>query len=127
MTDSSVTGAAVMDTWDVVFLGAIGLGTVAWLARKKLWEAVAGTKSKPLQAGANAQANGKVNAVNGIKKKERNFVKVMKEQVRLFPIRCFFFACGSFWCGRWHRLYTFDQDECSGVEMSCKMSFGICP
>ncbi|KAG2220304.1 hypothetical protein INT45_009937 [Circinella minor] len=66
---------ALLDTLDMVFLGTIGLGTIAWFARRQIAEKIFGSKEQD----ANEKLNG-----NGTTapKRERNFVKVMQEQGR---------------------------------------------
>lgn len=65
----------LIDTLDIIFLGTIGIGTIAWFARHQISEKLFGSKKQPeiKPAEPNASAS---------PKKERNFVKVMQDQVR---------------------------------------------
>ena len=67
---------ALLDTLDIVFLGTIGLGTIAWFARRQIAEKIFGSKEQD----ANGKLNGNGTAATA-PKRERNFVKVMEEQV----------------------------------------------
>ncbi|KAI9310660.1 hypothetical protein BX666DRAFT_1882377 [Dichotomocladium elegans] len=67
----------LLDTIDLVFLGTIGLGTIAWFTRHQIAERLWGSKSSDGKNAANGHAVGAPSA-----KKERNFVKVMQEQGR---------------------------------------------
>jgi hypothetical protein len=69
----------MLDTLDIVFLGTIGLGTVAWFARKQLFSRFGGASGSKSTTAANAKA------APPVKRKERNFVKVMKDQVCAIP------------------------------------------
>lgn len=63
-----------LDTLDIIFLGTIGLGTIAWFARHQIADKLFKTNVKPdLKAEAKA----------GPVKKERNFVKVMQQEVKI--------------------------------------------
>ncbi|KAI9488073.1 hypothetical protein BDB00DRAFT_792175 [Zychaea mexicana] len=68
---------ALLDTLDIVFLGTIGLGTIAWFARRQIAEKIFGSKDQ--DASAKLNGNGQASAPP---KRERNFVKVMQEQGR---------------------------------------------
>ncbi|CAO3587252.1 unnamed protein product [Absidia cylindrospora] len=64
---------AVIDTLDLILLGTVGLGTIAWFARRQLADKLFGssqpdTSSKPTTPQA--------------PKRERNFVKLMQQQGR---------------------------------------------
>lgn len=63
-----------LDTLDIVFLGTIGLGTIAWFARRQIAERLFGSTSS-----SDAKSNG--HATPAPPKRERNFVKIMQEQV----------------------------------------------
>lgn len=63
-----------LDTLDIVFLGTIGLGTIAWFARRQIAERLFGSS-----AASDAKTNG--HATPAPPKRERNFVKIMQEQV----------------------------------------------
>ncbi|KAI7855760.1 NADPH-dependent cytochrome P450 oxidoreductase [Circinella umbellata] len=65
---------ALLDTLDMVFLGTIGLGTIAWFARRQIAEKIFGSKEQ--------DTNEKLNGNGTAPKRERNFVKVMQEQGR---------------------------------------------
>lgn len=60
---------------DIVFLGTIGLGTIAWFARRQIAERLFGSTSS-----SDAKSNG--HATPAPPKRERNFVKIMQEQGR---------------------------------------------
>lgn len=66
---------ALLDSLDIVFLGTIGLGTIAWFARRQIAERLWGSKSDA--SGKGSQQNGQPQAP----KRERNFVKIMEQQV----------------------------------------------
>ncbi|KAI9486014.1 MAG: hypothetical protein EXX96DRAFT_547381 [Benjaminiella poitrasii] len=66
-----------LDTLDIIFLGTIGLGTIAWFARHQIAEKL--FKSNKQQP-ENQQASSDVKSESI--KKERNFVKVMQQQGR---------------------------------------------
>jgi NADPH-ferrihemoprotein reductase len=66
----------MLDTLDIVFLGTIGLGTVAWFARKQLFGRFGGASDSKSTASTNAKT------APPVIRKERNFVKVMQDQVR---------------------------------------------
>lgn len=68
----------LLDTLDIIFLGTIGLGTIAWFARHQIAD-------KLFKSNDNGtQPDIKTNEVKtGPPKKERNFVKVMQQQVKL--------------------------------------------
>lgn len=61
----------LFDTLDLIFLGTIGLGTIAWFARNQIFKS--NTQSKPETRPDSPKAP---------PKKERNFVKVMQQQVK---------------------------------------------
>ncbi|KAI9306955.1 NADPH-dependent cytochrome P450 oxidoreductase [Cunninghamella echinulata] len=64
---------AVIDTLDLILLGSIGLGTIAWFTRRQLSDMLFGTSqadATPKQTTPQAP------------KRERNFVKVMEQQGR---------------------------------------------
>nr|AAF89958.1 NADPH-dependent cytochrome P450 oxidoreductase [Cunninghamella elegans] len=64
---------AVIDTLDLILLGSIGLGTIAWFTRRQLSERLFGTgQSNATPKPTTPQAP----------KRERNFVKVMEQQGR---------------------------------------------
>jgi NADPH-ferrihemoprotein reductase len=65
----------MLDTLDIVFLGTIGLGTVAWFARKQLFGRFGGASD------SKSAATTATKTAPPIKRKERNFVKVMQDQV----------------------------------------------
>ncbi|KAI8146782.1 hypothetical protein BJV82DRAFT_599832 [Fennellomyces sp. T-0311] len=67
---------ALLDSLDIVFLGTIGLGTIAWFARRQIAERIFGSKDEANNKGV---GNGHAPAAP---KRERNFVKVMQEQGR---------------------------------------------
>lgn len=62
-----------LDTLDIIFLGTIGLGTIAWFARHQIADKLFKTNAKPEL---------KTEAKAGPAKKERNFVKVMQQEVK---------------------------------------------
>ncbi|KAI7864180.1 hypothetical protein BDF14DRAFT_1884493 [Spinellus fusiger] len=62
----------LLDTLDVIFLGTIGVGTIAWFARKQISNKLFGIRSA---------VETKTEA-SKIPEKERNFVKIMREQNR---------------------------------------------
>ncbi|KAI7895632.1 uncharacterized protein EV154DRAFT_494446 [Mucor mucedo] len=62
-----------LDTLDIIFLGTIGLGTIAWFARHQIADKLFKTNAKPEL---------KTEAKAGPAKKERNFVKVMQQEGR---------------------------------------------
>lgn len=62
-----------LDTLDIIFLGTIGLGTLAWFARHQIADKLFKTNGKPEPKTTEAKA--------GPVKKERNFVKVMQQEV----------------------------------------------
>lgn len=65
----------LFDTLDIVFLGTIGLGTIAWFARHQIAEKLfKSSTTKPEAKTTEARA--------GPIKKERNFVKVMQQEVK---------------------------------------------
>ncbi|KAI9287299.1 hypothetical protein BC943DRAFT_358554 [Umbelopsis sp. AD052] len=66
----------MLDTLDIVFLGTIGLGTVAWFARKQLFSRFSGASD------SKSAASTATKTAPPIKRKERNFVKVMQDQGR---------------------------------------------
>ena len=66
----------VLDTLDIVFLGTIGLGTIAWFARHQI-------ANRLFKSNSTEQAKPAVEQEIKAPKKERNFVKVMKEQVNI--------------------------------------------
>ncbi|KAG0169120.1 NADPH-cytochrome P450 reductase [Apophysomyces sp. BC1034] len=66
----------LLDTLDIVFLGAIGLGTIGWFARRHIAERL--FRSNTDKAAA-LPASGKTSPQP---KRERNFVKVMQQQGR---------------------------------------------
>lgn len=72
---------ALLDTLDIVFLGTIGLGTIAWFARRQIAERLWGSKAK--DAAGKPAANGQASSEP---KKERNFVKIMQEQVCVLAV-----------------------------------------
>ncbi|CAO3652891.1 unnamed protein product [Mucor hiemalis] len=65
----------LLDTLDIIFLGTIGLGTIAWFARHQIADKLMGKSGK-----AEVKPTSDVKA--GPPKKERNFVKVMQQQGR---------------------------------------------
>ncbi|KAI8372096.1 hypothetical protein BD560DRAFT_369315 [Blakeslea trispora] len=65
----------ILDTLDIVFLGTIGLGTIAWFARHQI-------ASRLFKSSTPEQAKPAVEQEVKTPKKERNFVKVMQEQGR---------------------------------------------
>ncbi|KAI8092523.1 uncharacterized protein BX664DRAFT_384075 [Halteromyces radiatus] len=67
----------LMDSLDLIFLGTIGLGTIAWLARKKLFGSSSSTLDKTSFSNSTTTANSSTPT-----KPERNFVKVMQQQGR---------------------------------------------
>ncbi|RUS35487.1 hypothetical protein BC938DRAFT_482754 [Jimgerdemannia flammicorona] len=77
MTTTAI--APLLDTLDFVVLGAIGLATVAWISRKALFDLIAGTKKSPPNL-LSFDASHKSKPAPTASKKERNFVKKMKEQ-----------------------------------------------
>ena len=64
----------LLDTLDIIFLGTIGLGTIAWFARHQIADKLLGKTSK-------AEVKPASDLKTGPPKKERNFVKVMQQQV----------------------------------------------
>lgn len=64
----------LLDSLDIIFLGTIGLGTIAWFARHQIAEKLFKSNKAEIKP-ANELKTGPV-------KKERNFVKVMQQQVR---------------------------------------------
>lgn len=64
----------IIDSLDIIFLGTIGIGTIAWFARRHIAERFASNKQV-------AENRSVTPTKTGPPKKERNFVKVMKEQV----------------------------------------------
>ncbi|KAI8065766.1 NADPH-dependent cytochrome P450 oxidoreductase [Gongronella butleri] len=71
----SQTTPSVIDTFDLILLGTVGLGTIAWFARKQLTDKLFGSSD------ASTAAN-KPSAAPQAPKRERNFVKLMQEQGR---------------------------------------------
>jgi NADPH-ferrihemoprotein reductase len=69
-TDTSTT---LFDTTDLLFLGAIGLGTAAWFSRRQIADLVFGKKKEPVVITGSSPAQ---------QKRETNFVKVMEQQVK---------------------------------------------
>lgn len=65
-----------LDTLDIIFLGTIGIGTIAWFARHQIADKLF-KSSKP-----GVKSNTESPEKTGPPKKERNFVKVMQQQVR---------------------------------------------
>jgi NADPH-ferrihemoprotein reductase len=66
----------LLDTLDIIFLGTIGLGTIAWFARHQIADKLFKSSS------SSTKPDTKVSEVKtGPPKKERNFVKVMQQQV----------------------------------------------
>jgi NADPH-ferrihemoprotein reductase len=65
----------LLDTLDIIFLGTIGLGTIAWFARHQIADKLLGKSTKTELKPAN-------DVKTGPPKKERNFVKVMQQQVK---------------------------------------------
>ncbi|KAG2230720.1 hypothetical protein INT48_004773 [Thamnidium elegans] len=64
----------LFDTLDIVFLGTLGLGTIAWFARHQIADKLFKTGAKPEIKATDART--------GPPKKERNFVKVMQQEGR---------------------------------------------
>lgn len=64
----------LLDTLDIIFLGTIGLGTIAWFARHQIADKLLGKSAKP-------EIKSSSDVKTGPPKKERNFVKVMQQQV----------------------------------------------
>lgn len=73
----------LFDTLDIVFLGTLGLGTIAWFARHQIADKIFKSAAKPEIKATDART--------GPPKKERNFVKVMQQEVTLYFI--FQFLC----------------------------------
>lgn len=63
------TSDNLFDTADLVLLSAIGLGTAAWFGRHQIANLLFGKKQTPSPVSST------------VPKRERNFVKVMEEQV----------------------------------------------
>lgn len=63
----------LLDTVDLILLGTIGLGTVAWFARHQITSRLFKSSSNGAQKPETKQE---------APKKERNFVKVMQQQVK---------------------------------------------
>lgn len=77
---STTAVAPLLDTGDVLILGVIGLATVAWISRKALFDLIAGAnKSSPPNGLYDTKL--KTHSAPAAPKKERNFVKKMKDQV----------------------------------------------
>ncbi|KAI8379245.1 uncharacterized protein BYT42DRAFT_613573 [Radiomyces spectabilis] len=66
---------ALIDTLDLVILGSIGLGTIAWFTRRQIAEKLFGRKD-------DANAKSAPTGASQAPKRERNFVKVMEQQGR---------------------------------------------
>jgi NADPH-ferrihemoprotein reductase len=64
---------AVIDTLDLILLGTVGLGTIAWFARRQLADKLFGSS----QSAASTKP-----VTPAPPKKERNFVKLMQQQVK---------------------------------------------
>ncbi|CEP08857.1 hypothetical protein [Parasitella parasitica] len=64
----------LLDSLDIIFLGTIGLGTIAWLARHQIAEKLFKSNKPEIKPADDAKT--------GPPKKERNFVKVMQQQGR---------------------------------------------
>ncbi|SAM04246.1 hypothetical protein [Absidia glauca] len=64
---------AVIDTLDLILLGTVGLGTIAWFARRQLADKLFGSS----QSAASTKP-----VTPAAPKKERNFVKLMQQQGR---------------------------------------------
>lgn len=62
----------LIDTLDIIFLGTIGIGTIAWFARHQIAERFFKSKKQPDVKAITPDATPV--------KKERNFVKVMQQQ-----------------------------------------------
>ncbi|KAI8979817.1 hypothetical protein BDF20DRAFT_819302 [Mycotypha africana] len=66
------TSASLFDTTDIIFLAAIGLGTIAWFNRQQISDLLFGSKhAKPI-----------TETTSTTSKRETNFVKVMDQQGR---------------------------------------------
>jgi NADPH-ferrihemoprotein reductase len=63
----------LIDSLDIIFLGTLGIGTLAWFARHHIADKFKST-SQPTETRAASPTKAP--------KKERNFVKVMQQQVR---------------------------------------------
>ncbi|RCH89036.1 NADPH-cytochrome P450 reductase [Rhizopus stolonifer] len=69
------TSHHLLDTLDIVLLGTIGLGTIAWFARHQI-------ANRLFQSNKSSEPNTSTSDEAKSPKKERNFVKVMQEQGR---------------------------------------------
>lgn len=63
----------LLDSLDIIFLGTIGLGTIAWFARHQIAEKLFKSNKAEIKPANELKT--------GPPKKERNFVKVMQQQV----------------------------------------------
>ncbi|ORX56392.1 NADPH-dependent cytochrome P450 oxidoreductase [Hesseltinella vesiculosa] len=92
-----------VDAFDLILLGTIGLGTVAWFARRQLADKLFGTSD-------NVASNKPVTPQ--APKRERNFVKVMQEQGRQV---CFFYGSQT----------GTAEDYAARLAKECSQRFGV--